>query len=393
MFYRSKKLKILISFISFFVIVTEEIFENFIKKKWITRYNSIKVKNIKALFSCNIKNHSILIFEPNPYHYECTPGYSKYFLDLGYNIDIIMQKIGEDAFCLFKDNEKIRLFIYDNLDKIIENSGKLSLVFHNYNYLLIESTDIDKKEFYKKLGFFKMNNSIFVFHNIFYIKEMGIPYYYYQNKIWSLAKFSNTLQVNPHYFGNIKLKQKNNKTRFFITSTLGRNNDYLISAAEKLKKRNFEFEIIVIGWSKSFSLENIPENLKNNFIFKYKVSYYELYQSVDSSDFIIINLDPNNNNDIEYKNLKATGSAQLSYGFLKPAIIDKNFASIYNMTMENSFIYDNSSFYKVIYDAININNSEYKKKQNNLMKLSNSIYNISLNNLKQTLKNISYIRK
>ena len=44
--------------------------------------------------------------------------------------------------------------------------------------------------------------------------------------------------------------------------------NYLISAAEKLKKRNFEFEIIVIGWSKSFSLENIPENLKNNFIFK-----------------------------------------------------------------------------------------------------------------------------
>ena len=340
------------------------------------------------LIKCNIKNYSILIFEHNPYHYECTPGFTKYFLDLGYNIDIIMHRMGQDTFCLFENVEKIRLFIFDNFDKIIDNSEKFSLVIHNYDYLLVESTNISGKEIYKKLGLFKMCNSIFVLHNVFYIKEMGISCYYNQKRIWSLAKFSNALQVNPHYFGNIKLKEKNNKTRFFITSTFGRNNNYLIYVAEKLKKENLEFEIIVVGWSNSLSPEIIPKYLIKNFTFKYRVSYYELYQLVDSSDFIIINLDPNNTNDNAYKNLKATGSAQLSYGFLKPAIINKNFASIYNMTPENSFIYDNSNFYKTLYDAINLNNSDYKQKQNNLMKLSNSIYNISLENLKLSLKNI-----
>ena len=78
-----------------------------------------------------------------------------------------MNQIGQDTFCLFKNIEKIRLFIYDNLNKNIDYSEKLSLVLNNYDYLLVESTDIDKKELYKNLGFFKMNNSIFVLHNIF----------------------------------------------------------------------------------------------------------------------------------------------------------------------------------------------------------------------------------
>ena len=67
--------------------------------------------NVTDLLNCHIKNNTVLIFEPAFYHHECTPGYTKYFLDLGYNVDIILDNFGSNTFCLFKLFENIR-FIY-----------------------------------------------------------------------------------------------------------------------------------------------------------------------------------------------------------------------------------------------------------------------------------------
>ena len=58
----------------------------------------IEIFNINQFFNTTIKPNSILIFENNPYHYECTPGYTKYFLDLGFDIDIIMTSEGKGIF-------------------------------------------------------------------------------------------------------------------------------------------------------------------------------------------------------------------------------------------------------------------------------------------------------
>ena len=170
-----------------------------------------------------------------------------------------------------------------------------------------------------------MNKSIFIFHNLKYVKEIGILNYLNKNRLWCLGNFKNVLQVNPHYFGNIKLKDKGNKVRFFVTSTIGRNYSLLISTADKLKKQKLEFEIVVIGRTCKFPLKRITKNLKENFIIKNKVSFKELYQVVESCDYILIMLDPNNNKENIYKKYRVTGSAQLTYGFSKPAIINNLF--------------------------------------------------------------------
>jgi hypothetical protein len=74
--------------------------------------NLLKVASFYELFNKNeTLNKRVLIFEPNSHHYECTPGFTKYFLDLGYNVDIIMQSSGIDSFIYFKKIEKICLFI------------------------------------------------------------------------------------------------------------------------------------------------------------------------------------------------------------------------------------------------------------------------------------------
>ena len=163
----------------------------------------------------------------------------------------------------------------------------------------------------------------------------------------------------------------------------------LISAVEELKKENLNFHITVVGKKPFFSQSHISANLNELFTFRYKQTYIDLYNSVYQSDFIIINLDPDNVDDIKFRQTRVTGSSQLVYGFLKPALINKNFANFYYFNSSNSLIYENSNLSKVMKYAINMSNKKYKKLKDNLLLLSKEIYLSSLNNVKKTLKQIT----
>ena len=195
---------------------------------------------------------------------------------------------------------------------------------------------------------------------------------------------------NPHYFGNFKNnnKSKNKITRFFITSTTRRNYQPLISAVEKLKEENLEFHVIVVGKYNTFTINNISEKLLENFTFKYNIPYEDLYYEVNNSDYIIINLDPNSIIDEPFRKTRVSGSIQLSYGFLKPVIINKYFADIFNFNSNNSFIYDNINFTATIRNAINIGNKAYINMVKNLNLVSKKVYKDSLYNIKKCLNEL-----
>ena len=152
-------------------------------------------------------------------------------MDLGYNVDIILYIFGRNTFCLFNLLENIRIFTFHKLSQFSAHSKEFQLVFKNYSYIVIETTEPFKNKTYKDLGFFKMKNTIFVVHHFEYINDTGISKFYKQNRIWSLGNLKNALYVNPHYFGNIKIKNKNKRTKFFITSSVERNYKDLISAS------------------------------------------------------------------------------------------------------------------------------------------------------------------
>ena len=344
--------------------------------------------SVIGLLNCNIKNNTVLIFEPAFYHHECTPGYTKYFLDLGYNVDIILDNFGSNTFCLFKLLENIRIFTFYELSQFSSHSKEFQLIFKNYSNIVIETTTPLLNKTYNDLGLFKMKNTIFVVHSFDHIITTGISIFKDQNRIWSLGNLKNTLYVNPHYYGDIKIRKKNNRTKFFIISTQKRNYKDLILAAEKLKNENLDFEVIVIGREKTFSIKDLSENIKENFKFKYNTKFKDLYKAVYSSDYIIINLYPNYKNNDLFRKKRLTGSSQLSFGFYKLALIHKSFAEFYNMNSENSFLFDNSNFYGIMREAILLNNEEYKEKQKNLIKLSDSLYKLSLDNIKKSLNSI-----
>lgn len=191
-------------YIRFFLIILLLCFVFLIYKNSMTQNeNVLKVVTFYELFNkIGPINKRVLIFEPNYYHYECTPGFTKYFVDLGYNVDIIMQPSGIDSFIYFNKIEKICLFIYDNIDEINKNIYQLSLIIRKYDFVLVQTTDPTRKKLYTNLGFFNINNSIFVHHDLQYLGNEYINYIN-QNRIWALGDFKKVLFINPHYFGDI----------------------------------------------------------------------------------------------------------------------------------------------------------------------------------------------
>ena len=349
---------------------------------------SIEVRPFYELFNTAIKKNTILIFEPNKYHHECTPGYSKYFIDLGYNVDILMHISGINSMILFDEIENIRLFTFRNKNQIIKYYENFTFIIKNYyDYILLQSTDKSKKKLYIKLNLLNINNSIFVFHEISFA-DINYSKYFALNRIWTLGNMSKGIQVNPHYFGNIKIKEKNKKTRFFITSTAHRNYKNLIKSLKKLKKENYNFDLIVTGRSKRFGSEKIPKIIEKNIIFKRKVSYIELYKDIESSDYIIIPLNPKSENDIQYKTTKVTGSIQLVYGFLKPAIINENFSEFYQLNDKNSLIYNDYNLYEIMKKSILLNKDDYKALQRNLQIIAKEIYKKSILNIQKVISKL-----
>ena len=341
---------------------------------------------LEDLFNFTIKKKSIIIIETNSFHYECTPGYSKFFIDLGFNVDIIMNKVGKDSFCLFEHKEKIRFFIYKKKKQIIFFAKSLIQYIKNYSLIIVQSVFPFNINIINKLRLFRNNKAIYVLHHTKYYKILKNINMINQNRIWTLGHFSIGLQVNPHFFGNIKIKDKNKITRFFIFSSSDRNYNYIISAAEKIKYENLEFKIYVAGYRKYLSSNDINETIKDNFIFNYRVNYSTLYKLVDICDYIIINLDPDINK--VYKDKKSTGAVQLSYGFKKPPLINNYFKDAYNMSKENSFLFEKENFYNVMKNAILLNNMNYKIMQKNLIQLTKKVYDYSLLNVKKTLNNL-----
>lgn len=290
--------------------------------------------------------------------------------------------MGISSFCYFNPLKKIRLFFYENSEDIIQNDDKFSSICKKYDYRLIETAEPNNIKLYQKIN---SNQTFFVIHVLEFLNLSFFYNFFTKTQILCLANFTIGTKINPHYFGEFKSRQKNRITTFFITSTIKRNYNQLISASKKLKAENKKFHVIVIGKIKTFSSDDIPKKLKNNFTFKYNVSYSELYKNVFNSDYIIINLNPNLKEDSKFTKTRATGSAQLSYGFVKPVLIHNHFANFYNFDDSNSIIYDNCNFTKAMRNAINMSKKEYSKMKDNLLFLENQIYYESIFNLEDRL--------
>ena len=128
-----------------------------LRKTYKNKENHLRITPFTDLFTIPIEKNTILIFEPNNYHYECLPGYSHYFILLGYNVDVLMHLAGIDTFCLFHEIKKVRLLTFISRSEIEKNAKNLSIIINKYDFVLLQTTDKENKMLYTKLGLRNMS--------------------------------------------------------------------------------------------------------------------------------------------------------------------------------------------------------------------------------------------
>ena len=343
---------------------------------------------LNKFFNVKIYPNSVVIYEYNNYHYECLPGYTKYFTDLGFNVDVIIQEDGYESLEYFEPFNKIRIFIYKP-NEIKKNKKFLKRRLNMYNYSLLHSTDIqkDRIKLFKKLGYYDNPNSLFIVHAVDQLDILGLEKFIQKNHVFGLADYGLVNYINPNYFGNMNITHiKNKKITFYITSSINKFYSYLIIAVRNLKNKSIDFEIDITGWNDNLCEDIIPNDIRQYFIFHGLVSYNKLYSIIKKSDFIILNLFPDNEIDIIFKSFRATGNAQLAYGFNKPVIVEESFAKIYKFSKQNAIIFKKHNLSDAIERAVQISEKEYGDMTYNMGVLRESIYNTSLKNLKNSLQ-------
>ncbi len=359
-------------------------------------YQALYYSYVKPLFDYKkpvIKNNTFIVWEPcSKSHSEVVPGYTKYLLDLGYHVSVVVnpQKYKEGLFSRFKDknitlNKMSRkqiknFFKHDDLEDVqgvlVTTAGKLCDSIHYEECYNTFNQNVDKSKLF------------FVEHESKHAVDAGT----WNEKLITLRqldyKGARSVVVNPHYFGNVKITPKNDKVTNFITigaiQSKKKNNELIIGSVKKLYDEGYRnFKITVVGKG---SLKHLPKELRPYFDIKGRLPFDKMYDEIEKADFLLTSYNEKDPMHIRYNTTGTSGNFQLVYGFLKPCVIIESFSSINGFNNSNSILYKNDGeFANALIKGINMTTEEYTKMQNNLKLYSDSLYTESLNNLRRLI--------
>lgn len=335
-----------------------------------------------------ISNNTVAIIEPNPFHAETLPGHIKYFIDLGYNVDVFIciENAAEKPFILMP--QKFRIFIgkEQDIQKWISYKNMV-----NYSSIFFSSLVYNKtRKFMPSLLPERCRNIIGIEHNV----EMYTQWLSQNNdykkmkmnkKIATLSLLKNYEHINPHYFGNIKITGKNsNKTIFVAVGSVARlsSNHLLIEAVYKLKQNhNLCFEVHLIGNGEI----DIPIDLQPYIRHCGRLDFPSMYRELENADFILAMLSPHIQQHLKYLNGTTSGSVQLSLGFQKPLIINSTFAEAYTFNNREAITYKEDELYLAMQYSIKMSSSQYTTIQQSILEKKKKIYNESIKSIKRMI--------
>ncbi len=336
--------------------------------------------------------NTFFLWEPcSRNHSEVLPGFAKYLLDLGYDVSVLVipDRLKEGLFSRFQHE---RLFLNKLSQKEIKKFFKTDNLFGAKGVIVTTVGKINSTPDYKDAhGFFKLQDgqkALFVEHEIKPAVDNGT----FDEKFITLRKMdyknAKSVVVNPHYFGDVKITPKNNDTVNFITigalRAKRKDSHLIIDAVKCLHDKGItNFKVTVIGKG---TLNHLPREIRKYFDIKGRLDFSEMYDEIEKADFFLTAYNPQNEAHRRYITTGTSGSFQLMYGFGKPCVIVKDFASINGFDNSNSLLYEGIEQYAdAMQRGIQMSESEYKIMQNNLLAYSKQLYDESLNNLKELI--------
>ena len=358
-------------------------------RHWLQTYSREGVRLFKVFEKADVRPNSVFICEANNGHGSVVVGYAKYFLDLGYNVDVLLtvKNLQDDGFCRLR-SERLRVFGFgQHLLKKLLGLRKIK----EYERVIITTTWCfwtADRSVPQVVGFMPQgkHKTLLVEHEQTDIELFGIQNLVQNRQIITLEKFPKGEMVAPVYLGDVEITPRHKEETIFVTVGAITPNcrDYtlLFSAVRHLLRNNKRIKITVIGSGK---LEDLPEDIRPYIEIKGYLSYPEMFKQLENADFYLPLLNPENPKHLRYITTGVTGSAQLTYAFAKPCVIQEKFAAFYHLTPDNAVIYE-ADLGEAMCRAADIGEAEYKKLQQNLQKTAKNLYDLSLQNLKMMLK-------
>lgn len=351
--------------------------------------NIIKLLPLKTPI---IKENTFIVWEPcSKSHAEVVPGFVKYFHDLGYHVSVLIDKdrLKEGLFCKYDlDNISYNKMSADEIKRYFSESD-LSDIKGVLVTTMGKICDCENPE--SAYDYFNPNVERSKLHFVEHEASFAIDKGTWNEKLVTLRELNyqgaKSVVINPHYFGEVALKPKNEVTNFITVGTLKpRKKDcgMIIDAVEKLHSKGItNFKVTIVGKG---SLKHLPKEIRKYFDIKGRLPFNKMYQEIEKADFMLTAYDDKNFEHQRYITTGTSGNFQLIYGFLKPCILVESFAPINRFNEKNSILYKEPKDYAdALEKAINIDSTEYAIMQSNLQKTVSEVYNDSLNNLKGAL--------
>lgn len=340
-----------------------------------------------------IKSKTFIVWEPcSKSHSEVVPGYVKYLLDLGYHVSVIVnpQHYKSGLFSRFEDKnltlnkmsrkEVKEFFRKNNLKDVsgvlVTTSGKLCDSIHYEQCYESFNPEADKSKLF------------FVEHEVKHSVDAGT----WRKDIITLRKLNykeaDSVVVNPHYFGEVKLTPKNSDIVNFVTvgaiQGKKKNNDLIINSVKELHEKGIRnFKITVIGKG---HLKKLPKELQQYFDIKGRLPFDKMYDEIEKADFLITSYDETKPGHIRYNTTGTSGNFQLVYGFAKPCIIIESFGPINGFDSSNSILYKtDSEFANALQKGIEMSSEKYSELQKNLKAYADKLYENSKENLRKLI--------
>ena len=340
-----------------------------------------------TILNQSVVENSVLIIETQACHGECIPSVVNYFKELGYHIDIWLS---DKEFKLTPVLPEPGLRIFQVSNEILYSLASLPLV-KRYDYIFLNTewdydnqTSVDRSYL---VNIIDKRKILYLCHR----PELSYNYLPNNSLKFTLGKISGyTSEVlSCCFFRKIFKHHLNDQIKFVVVGNIERKRkdfDLLIEAVNYVSFHypSIRFEINVIARVGEFK---IPDNLNKYIKFLGCLSYQDMYEKIQNSDFLL----PLFNSDIpehsRYLNFGVSGSVNLSLGFNKPMIIERTFAEHFGFDDNSSIIYSfHTGFTNAFISSLNINTIEYDHMCLSLSKLRDKLISDSLYSLKRNLR-------
>ena len=351
----------------------------------------------------------VLLFEPNPYHYEVIPGFAYYFIRLGYEIDCLLQKSDRegDAFirCPSLKN-RIRFYYY----REGEGPQRIRELQTNCAYDLLFATSFDRKQ---GAGWTDTFRDMLSFDQ----SRLGVIGCYHTMKAYLLDRQNGPLptdrivsltpvdsgegfftEVNANYFcdqGSDRPKNRvtrilsigHNADRYALRLAAeaaerdGKQRVSVVCACRKMPAREFVSRLIAQrGGGDAPSDRNFPPLFHRHIRVLWGLSFRALFREIDRADFLDASVLPEQKT--VFTSNRTSGTKQLSLGFLKPCIREKEIAEYYGFSERSAVIYTEGKMEDAVLRAARMPEEEYRAMVAELEKLRDEVRARSERNLK-----------